>query len=109
MSNVRLFTRTKMTGYDFNKPFVDSGSLPIFRAIDAEVASRYGTTVRATQMSNSDYARRHTRLAQSNNMKPPPSHGRIFDGYLVVRKIDTSSQYETWIPDHAFDEIYAPI
>ncbi len=98
-----------MTGYDFNKPFVDSGSLPFFRAIDAEVASRYGTTVRATQMSNSDYARRHSRLAGSNNMKQPPSHGRIFDGYLVVRKIDTSSQYETWIPHHAFDEIYGPI
>jgi hypothetical protein len=39
-------------------------------------------------------------------MKPEPSHSRIFPGYLVVRKIDTKSEYETWMPDHVFEEIY---
>ena len=65
-----------MSGYDFNRPFVDASSLVDFRATDSEVASRYGKSVRATQMSNSEYAQRYTRMAQSNNMKAPPSHNR---------------------------------
>ena len=97
-----------MSGYDFNRPFIDSGSLSAFRAIDSEVAARYGRSVRAAPMSNSEYAQRYMRMAQSNNMKAPPKHGRIFSGYLVVRKVGAADQYETWIPDHAFEEIYAP-
>lgn len=31
-----------MTGYDFNRPFADSSTFPLYSAIDAEVASRYG-------------------------------------------------------------------
>ena len=39
-------------------------------------------------------------------MKPPPGTGRIFDGYLVVRKLGTSGQYETWMPALAFEDVY---
>ena len=42
-------------------------------------------------------------------MKPPPSCGRIFPGYLVVRNLGKSDQYETWMPDHVFDELYERI
>lgn len=98
-----------MSTYDFDRPFMDVASMPEYRATDAEVARRYGNKVRATNMSNSEYAIRHSKLAKSNNMRPPPNHGRVFSGYLVVRNIGRIEQYETWIPDHAFEEIYAPL
>jgi hypothetical protein len=47
-------------------------------------------------------------MAQSSNTKAPPRHGYIFMGYLVIRKFGTPGQYETWIPDHAIEGIYAP-
>ncbi len=95
-----------MTGYDFNRPFADSSTFASYVAIDGEVASRYGQTIQAMEMSNAEYDARYKRFLNSNNMKPPPSHGRIFGGYLVIRKLGTSEQYETWLPDHAFAEIY---
>ena len=95
-----------MTGYDFDRPFADSAVFPLYDAVDREVASRYGHTVRAMEMSNSEYATRYNRFRKSTNMKPPPSHGRTFGGYLVVRKLGGPDQYETWIPDMAFTEIY---
>jgi hypothetical protein len=95
-----------MAGYDFNRPFVDSSTLPFYIAIDEGVASLYGRTVQAMEMSNSEYGTRYNRLHRSNNKKPPPSHGRIFGGYLVIRKVGRHDQYETWIPDHAFEDIY---
>lgn len=98
-----------MTGYDFDRPYLDAATLPIFRATDPGVAVRYGATVKAAPMSNSEYAIRHARLAASNNMQPPPKHGRIFPGYLVIRRIGTTDQYETWIPEHVFDEMYGPL
>ena len=61
-----------MTGYDFERPFVDAGSLPHYRATDQEVARRYGATVRATEMSNSEYAIRYGRFARTNNMMTLP-------------------------------------
>ena len=27
-------------------------------------------------------------------------------GYLVVRRIGTAGQYETWMPDQIFEELY---
>lgn len=98
-----------MAGYDFDRPYISIDALDLFNAVDPEVAKRYGRTVKATQLSNSEYAQRYGRMSKSANMKPPPSHGRVFLGYLVVRKLGTSEQYETWIPDHAFEEIYAPV
>ena len=97
-----------MTGYDFQRPYVDASTLPLYIAIDPEVSSRYGRTVRASQMSNSECNTRYVRMSKSNNMKAPPSHGRIFGGFLVIRKLGTSEQYETWIPDITFDKIYKP-
>ena len=97
-----------MASYDFNRPYVGIETLSSFIAVDTEVAKRYGKMVKAIQLSNAEYAQRFERLSNTNNMKFPPSHGRIFSGYLVVRKLGTSEQYETWIPDHAFEEIYVP-
>ena len=98
-----------MPGYDFNRPYVDQASLSEYRAIEAEISQRYGQRVLATSMSNSEYALRYRRLAHPNNMRPPPSHGRVFGGYLVVRSLGRPEKYETWIPDHAFEEIYVPL
>ena len=95
-----------MTGFDFERPFVEASTLPLYVAIDREVAQRYGHLVHASELSNAEYDRRYKRLCNANQMKPPPSHGRIFGGFLVVRKLGTSEQYETWMPDHAFEESY---
>ncbi|MGR6798207.1 hypothetical protein ACU6VJ_10000 [Sphaerotilus sulfidivorans] len=77
-------------------------------ATDAETAAEFGRTVKATELSNVEYKTRFGRFARENNMKPPPSCGRIFMGFLVVRRVGTRQQYETWMPDHVFEELYAP-
>jgi hypothetical protein len=92
--------------YDFDRPFVDSSELPTYVTTDTEEARLYGKAVRAVEMSNAEYAARYRKLSVNRTMKPAPSHSRIFPGYLVVRKIDTKDEYETWMPDHVFDEIY---
>lgn len=92
--------------YDFDRPFVDSAQLPTYVATDIEEARLYGKIVRAIEMSNAEYSARYRKLFTDRTMKPAPSHNRIFPGYLVVRKIDTRHEYETWIPDHVFEEIY---
>jgi hypothetical protein len=79
----------------------------IFYAIRANDARRYGREIRALAISNREYQDRFNRLGKSNKMKPPPgSHIHIMPGYLVVRKVGTSDQYETWMPDHVFEELY---
>jgi len=60
-------------------------------------------------LSNIEYKIRFERFNQTSNMKAPPKTGRIFDGYLVIRKLGANDEYETWIPDDAFEEIYAPL
>jgi hypothetical protein len=92
--------------YDFDRPFVDSTQLPMYVATDVEEARLYGKSVRAIEMSNAEYSARYRKLSADRTMKAAPSHSRIFPGYLVVRKIDTKSEYETWMPDHVFEEIY---
>jgi len=48
-----------------------------------------------------------SRFNSSRKMQPPPSsHIHIHLGYLVVRKLGTPDQYETWMPDLVFDELY---
>lgn len=94
--------------YDFNRPLTDSSSLPLFVAIDAYVASDFGLKVRAMEMSNAEYDVRYKKISGTSKMKPPPSHHRIFPGYLVVRKLGTRDEYETWMPDYVFDELYTP-
>lgn len=78
-----------------------------FKAIRASDARRFGKVVMAFPLSNRQYARRFSRLGKDNNMKPPPgSRIHVMPGYLVVRKVGAPSQYETWMPDHVFEEMY---
>lgn len=93
-----------MTGYDHNRPYIDQADLQLYVAKGA--AARYGKAVKATQLSNIEYKQRFHRLNRNHRMKPPPSCGRIFMGYLVIRNLGKLNQYETWMPDHVFDEQY---
>ena len=94
--------------FDSDRPFIPQDGMPIYVATDADTASEYGRTVKAIELSNIHYKIRFGKLHRANNMKPPPSCGRIFMGYLVVRRLGTKQQYETWMPDHVFEELYAP-
>lgn len=98
-----------MPGYDFQRPFISQSSMSLFRAKDREDARRYGGYVKACELSNVEYKIRFTKLNPQQTMKPPPSCGRIFSGYLVIRNLDTQAQYETWMPCHVFDELYEGI
>jgi hypothetical protein len=96
-----------MTESDFNDPYLALDSMGLFTAIQPSDARKYGKTVRAFALSNREYQRRFNQLGTKNNMKPPPgSHIHIMPGYLVVRKLGTPAQYETWMPDQVFDELY---
>lgn len=92
--------------FDHSRKMMDKHAMEKFIATSSEIAKKYGKVVRAVSVSNREYQHRFDTLSKSRNMKPPPSSGRIFPGYLVVRNLDTSEEYETWIPDHAFEEIY---
>lgn len=94
--------------YDFTRPFVDFSQLLTYVATDSEEARLYGRTVRAIEMSNADYSARYRKLSGDRIMKPAPSHQRIFAGYLVVRKLETRHEYETWMPSDVFEDIYIP-
>lgn len=98
-----------MTGYDYKRPYIDAASLALFKAINPDVANRYGQTVMATSMGNFEYAARYSLMSKSNNMKEPPGIGRKFLGYLVIRRLCQPNQYETWMPEDAFEETYEPI
>jgi hypothetical protein len=97
-----------MAGHDFNRPYVDQAGFATFKARDQVTTDQFGPLVKAYELSNVEYALRYQRLHGVNNMNRPPSHGRIFSGYLVVRRLDTPSQYETWMPGHVFDDLYEP-
>ncbi len=98
-----------MSGYDFNRPMIKAVALEKFVATDKDVSRRYGNVVKATDLSNVEYKIRFGKLKNKNNMKSPPSCGRIFPGYLVIRKLGSPGEYETWMPDHVFEEIYKPL
>ena len=96
-----------MSGYDFNQPYLDLDSMSLFTSVRADDAWKYGKTVRAFALSNREYLHRFNKLAKENNMMPPPgSSSHIMPGYLVVRKLGTAGQYETWMPDQVFEELY---
>ena len=97
-----------MTAYDHDRPFIRQDDMRTYVAIDEETASDFGRTVKATELANVEYKIRFGKLENENNMKPPPSCGRIFMGYLVIRRLGSKQQYETWMPDHVFGELYAP-
>lgn len=95
-----------MSEYNFDRPFISQEAMAVYCATDAETASRYGRRVKATPLSNAEYRTRFFRDSAANNMRGPPDGGRIFPGYLVVRKLGTKDQYETWMPDDVFEDIY---
>ena len=102
-------TYKRMSNYDYERPYISENAMQAYVTTDKVVAQRYGRTVKATSLANIEYKIRFDRLQRENNMKPPPSCGRIFSGYLVVRKLNTPEQYETWMPDEVFEEIYQTI
>lgn len=95
-----------MSEYSPDRPYIRMQNMALFEAVDAETASMYGSRVKAAEISNIDYKMRYGKFHESSSMKPPPSGGRIFMGYVVVRKLGRSDQYETWMPDHVFEELY---
>lgn len=96
-------------GYDFSKKFIDTNAMDDYRSIDPDTTKRYGSKVKAMLISNREYQHCFDKLNSSRTMKHPPLSGRIFLGYLVVRNLGTKNEYETWIPDHVFEEIYERI
>jgi hypothetical protein len=89
------------------RPFVSLEDMALYSARDSDTAKKYGTTVKAAEISNRDYGYRYSKFSSSRTMQPPPSsHIHIYLGYLVVRNLGTSKQYETWMPGHLFEELY---
>ena len=95
-----------MTRHDFDSPFITQDAMGIYAAKDKETGRRYGQLARATKLSNVEYRTRFGRFGASNNMRAPPSCGRIFIGYLVVRHFRSPGQYETWMAEDAFAQQY---
>ena len=92
--------------YDYNRPFVKRSDLCEYLATNRTVSKRYGPVVMATDLSNKKYKIRFDKMHNEHRMRAPPSSDRIFSGYLVVRNLGTPHEYETWIPDQAFEDIY---
>jgi len=89
------------------RPFIPLEQMAAYSARDRETAKKYGAIVKAAEVSNRDYGYRYAKFSSSRAMQPPPSsHMHIYLGYLVVRKLGTSGQYETWMPSEVFDELY---
>ncbi len=98
-----------VSSFDFDRPFIDAATLPLYRALDAETASRYGAFAKAIPMANFEYTARHARFSRTASMRPPPNSARKFPGFLVVRKIGRRDEYETWMPEAVFSDLYAPV
>lgn len=87
-----------MTAYDFNRPFIGREAMSHYIAIDPSIAKRYGKHVKAVALANVEYKVRYEKAPEKERMQPPPSCGRIFSGYLVVRRLGQPREYETWMP-----------
>ena len=90
------------------RPYVTDSDMATYVALDRKTAAEYGPKVLAVAIANIDFKRRFEKSLSHRHMQPPPSCGRIFLGYLVVRKWGTPSEYETWMPSVAFEELYRP-
>jgi len=91
------------------RPFVALEQMADYSARAPDTARKYGALVKAAEISNRDYGYRYRKFSSTRRMQPPPSaHMHIYLGYLVVRKVGTPDQYETWMPHHVFDELYEP-
>lgn len=91
------------------RPWVTRDQMALFKARDRKTATLYGSTVAAAEIANVDFKLRFAKYSHERKMSDPPSCGRIFMGYLVVRRLNTPEEYETWMPDHVFDELYEAI
>ena len=91
------------------RPWITREQMKLYKARDRRTAKLYGETVAAAQIANVDFKARHSKYANERKMSAPPSCGRIFLGYLVVRQLDTTEEYETWMPEIVFDELYEPL
>jgi hypothetical protein len=91
------------------RPFVTLKQMGTYQAKDKETARRYGRLVKSAEIANIDYKVRYGKYSASRAMQPPPSCGRIFLGNIVVRKLGTPEQYETWMPGDTFDELYEEV
>lgn len=91
------------------RPYVTDDDMAVYIARDRKTASMYGKKVLAVPIANVDFKTRFNKSVSHRRMQEPPSCGRIFLGYLVVRKLGTPDEYETWMPDHVFDELYYPL
>jgi hypothetical protein len=92
--------------HDYNRPFIKYKDFKKFVARDKETESLYGKFVLAASLVNIEYKTRFYKLEKQNNMKPPPRCGRIFPGVIVVRNLGKKGQYETWMPEDVFEEMY---
>ena len=92
--------------HDHFKKFIDKYAMDKYQATDKKVRERYGVTVLAVEISKREYQHRYNKLSTTRAMKDPPGSGSLFLGYLVVRNVGGQDEYETWIPGHAFEEIY---
>lgn len=101
-----------MTGYEHHKPFTRLKSTRTFMsfvAIDVDAIPDYGQHVRATELSNVDYTIRFDRFESRNSMNAPPDCKNFTSGYLVIGKPGTRNQFEDWLPDHVFEQIYKKV
>jgi hypothetical protein len=91
-----------------DRPFVTLEQMRTYAARHRKIAQSHGPTVKAAEISNREYAYRYERHSSDWAMQPPPSSFmHIYLGYLVVRKLGTTEQYETWMPSHVFDDLYS--
>ena len=89
------------------RPFITLEQMDVYSARDSKTARIYGPVVRAAEISNRDYKYRYGKYSSERSMQPPPSSNiHIHAGYLVVRKLGTPDQYETWMPGDVFDDLY---
>lgn len=91
------------------RPYVTDSDMTVYIARDRKTESRYGKKVLAVPIANIDFKTRYYQKVSHRRMQEPPSCGRIFLGYLVVRKLGTPLEYETWMPGDVFEELYCPL
>jgi len=97
-----------VAGHDFDRPYIDHAAMQRHEAIDATTADAYGRFVLSAALSNLEYELRFQRLHGTRTMKAPPNAKRVLPGQLVVRHPGQPEQYETWMPEHVFADLYRP-
>lgn len=95
-----------MSRNELDRPYVDHASMQRHEAIDDTTADAYGRFVLSTDLSNLEYELRFQRLNGTRAMKAPPRAKRVLPGRLVVRHPGQPDQYETWMPEHVFADLY---